>query len=229
MNSGTSKHFSQGADRYFSAPFPLVFYRMNDLGKIEVHLPFNAARKICPLLFQKGVLLKVQTGASIKNFLREQISLDKTYVDKRISTIFLNGQPVDDIDKTIIRNNDTLALSGAMPGIIGATMRRDSYLALLRNTITFKEYGNDAIQDRGLIRFKLFNFISQEIGPLLLQRGLMINSKDVINLFQDKMSEEVNEYSAIFLDGEKAGLKELRKILKSSVKQELILLKFKIS
>ena len=174
-------------------------------------------------------MLKVQTGASIENFLCEQIGLDKTYVDKRISTIFLNGQPVDDINKAIIRNNDTLALSGAMPGVIGATLRRDSSLALLRNTITFKEYGDDAVQDHGLIRLKLFNFISQEVGPLLLQRGLMVDSKDVINLFHDKIFEEVDGYSAIYLDGKKAGLNELRKILKSSVKQKLIFLRVKIS
>lgn len=202
---------------------------MKDLSEIEVHLSINATREICSLLFQIGILLKVQISVSIKNFLCEQLGFDKTYVDNRISTIFVNGQPVDDIDTAIIKNNDTLALSSAMPGLIGATLRRNSYLAPFRDTITFKEYRNDSIQAYGLIHLKLFNFISQEVGPLLLKKGVMVDLEDVIDLFDDKMSEKINGHLDIYLDGKKAGLNELREILKSGVKKKLIHLKFKIS
>lgn len=201
---------------------------MKSISEIEVHLSINAAREVCYLLFQSGILLKVQVGVSIKNFLCEQLSLDKTYIDKIISTIFLNGKPVDDIDKAIIKDNDTLALSGAMPGLIGATLRRDSYLAPLRDTITFKEYRNDSIRHYGLIHLKLFNFISQEVGPLLLQNGVMVDFEEVIDFFQDKMFEETKESFAIYLDGETIGLNELRKGLQSSTEQQIILLKAKI-
>lgn len=202
---------------------------MKDLSEIEVHLSINATKEICSLLFQSGVQLKVKAGVSLSSFFCKQLSLDKTYVDKSISTILLNGQPVDDIDKAIIKNNDTLALSGAMPGLIGATLRRDSHLAPLRDTITFKEYRNDIIQDYGLIHLKLFNFISQEVGPLLLQRGVMVDLEDVIDLFDDKMSDEPKGPFAIYLDRKKICLNELRTILKSKIKQKPIFLKVKIS
>ena len=202
---------------------------MQDLSEIEFHLSINTTRGICSLLFQSGVQLKVKAGVSINNLLCKQLSLDKTYVDNRISTIFVNGQPVDDIDTAIIKNNDTLALSGSMPGLLGSTLRRNSYLAPLRDAITFKEHRNDSIQDYGLIHLKLFNFISQEVGPLLLKKGVMVDLEDVIDLFDDKMSEKINGHLDIYLDGKKAGLNELREILKSGVKQKLIHLKFKIS
>jgi len=203
---------------------------MKDISEIEVHLSNRVTGEMCSHLFQSGVLLKVQVGASIKNLLCEQLSLDKTYVDKRISTIFLNSQPVDDIDKAIIKSSDTLALSSAMPGLIGATLRRNSHLAPLRDTITFKEYrNNDDIQAYGLIHLKLFNLILEEVGPFLLQKGVMIDFKDVIDLFHDKMSKEAKGPFALYLDGKKAGLNELRTILKSKIKQKLILLKVKIS
>jgi len=202
---------------------------MKDISKIEVHLSNSTAREMCSHLFQSGVLLKVRVGASIKNLLCEQLSLNKTYVDKRISTIFLNSQPVDDISKAIIKNNDTLALSSAMPGLIGATLRRDSHLAPLRDTITFKEYqNNDDIQAYDLIHLKLFNLILQEVGPFLLQKGVMVDFEEVIDFFQDKMFEETKESFAIYLDGEMIGLNELRKGLQSSAEQQITLLKAKI-
>jgi len=202
---------------------------MKDISEIEVHLSNSTARDMCSYLFQSGVLLKVQVGVSIKNLLCEQLSLDETYVDKRISTIFLNSQPVDDISKAIIKNNDTLALSSAMPGLIGATLRRNSHLAPLRDTITFKEYrNNDDIQAYDLIHLKLFNLILQEVGPLLLQNGVMVDFEEVIDFFQDKIFEETKESFAIYLDGETIGLNELRKCLQSSAEQQLTLLKAKI-
>jgi len=202
---------------------------MKDISEIEVHLSNSTAREMCSLLFQSGVLMKVQVGASIKTLLCEQLGLDKTYVDKRISTIFLNNQPVDDIDKAIIKNNDTLALSSAMPGLLGATLRRNSHLAPLRDTITFKEYRDDNIQAYDLIYIKLFNIILQEVGPFLLQNGVMVDFEDVIDLFDKKMSEKIKGALKIYFNGKKTDINELCKGLKSNVKQKLVLLKLMFS
>jgi len=207
---------------------PPFFYHMKDINEIEVHLSNNAAREMCSQLFQSGVLLKVQVGVSIKNLLCEQLSLDKTYVDKRITTIFLNSQPVDDITKAIIKNNDTLALSSAMPGLVGATLRRNSHLAPLRNNITFKEYrNNDDIQAYGLIHLKLFNLILQEAGPFLLQRGVVTGFEDLIDLFDNKMSEKIKGDLKIYSNGKKTDINELCRSLKSNVEQKLVILKSK--
>jgi hypothetical protein len=202
---------------------------MKDISEIEAHLSHRAAREMCSLLFQSGVLLKVKVGTSIKSFLCEQLSLGIMYVDKRINTIFLNSQPVDDISKVIIKSNDTLALSGAMPGLIGATLRRDSHLAPLRDTITLKEYrNNDDIKAYGLIHLKLFNLILQEVGPFLLQRGVMMVFEDVIDLFDNKMSNKITGSLDIYFNRKKTDMNKLRKRVKSNVEQKLVILKIKI-
>jgi len=202
---------------------------MKDISEIEAHISHRATREMCSFLFQSGALLKVQVGASIRNLLCEQLSLDKTYVDKRISTIFLNSQPVDDIDKAIIKSDDTLALSSAMPGLIGATLRRDSHLAPLRDTITFKKYRSDGIQAYGLIHLKLFNLILEEVGPFLLQRGVMMKFEDVIDLFDNKIPEKITGALDIYFNGKKTEINELCKGLKSNVEHKLVILKIKIS
>jgi hypothetical protein len=117
-----------------------------------------------------------------------------------------------------------------MPGLIGATLRRDSHLAPLRDTITFKEYrNNDDIQAYGPIRLKLFNLILQEVGPFLLQRGVIMEFEDVIELFYNKMSKKITGALDIYFKGKKTGINELCKGVKSNVGQKLVLLKLKIS
>jgi len=44
--------------------------------------------------------------------------LDEDYVTQRISTIFLDGKPVDDIDTLLVRDGAVLSLSAAMPGLV---------------------------------------------------------------------------------------------------------------
>jgi hypothetical protein len=56
-----------------------------------------------------------------------------------------------------------------------------------------------------------------------------VNFDDVIYLLHDKISKEAKGPFALYLDGKKAGLNELRTISKARINQKLILLKVKIS
>jgi len=76
------------------------------------------------IILQQGFLLKAQVGCSMKRFLIEGIGLSPEYIAERIQTIFLDGSPVDDLDSAIIKDGSHLALSAAMPGLVGAAMRR---------------------------------------------------------------------------------------------------------
>ena len=72
-----------------------------------------------PLLGQ-GFSLKVRTGCSIRELLCRQLGVRADYVDQRIQTIFLDGKTVDDVDTAMIRQDSTLALSAALPGLAGS-------------------------------------------------------------------------------------------------------------
>jgi len=74
-------------------------------------------------LLEQGFFVTTTTGCSIKDLLCKQLSIDEEYLDKRIQTLFLDGKPVDKVEKAYLHNEATLALSGAMPGLVGATLR----------------------------------------------------------------------------------------------------------
>ncbi len=135
-------------------------------------------------LLQQGFVVTAETGCSIKDLLCVQMGIDENYLNNRIQTLFLNGMPVDDAAKAFIQDNATLALSGAMPGLVGATLRSGGVLAAMRNTISYSG-GQSPVEHRQTrVKIKLFNLILKELGPLFLANGLLIPSEK----FQDFLS-----------------------------------------
>lgn len=126
------------------------------------------------LLLQYGVLLRVQVGCSIKSLLCEQLGVSPTYVEERIKTVLLDGHAVDDVDSAIIRDGSTLAISAAMPGLVGATLRRGGQLTSLRSAVTHREAQKVWSRREGCIYLKLFNLLVPELGPILLRKGVYI-------------------------------------------------------
>lgn len=134
-------------------------------------------------IIQKGFVLNTLVGVSIKTFLCDFVALDQRYIQERISTIFLDGKAVDNIEEAIILEGSTLALSSAMPGLAGATLRRDGIYASLRESITYKEKVGDGRIKQGLITLKLFNLLIDDIGYLFLQEGIIVKSWDLQDFF----------------------------------------------
>ena len=138
-------------------------------------------------LLQQGFVVTTQTGCSIKDFLCGQMEIDENYLQNRIQTLFLNGMPVDDAEKAYIQNNATLALSGAMPGLVGAVLRSGGSLAAMRHAISYN--GEPVLTEKGetRVKVKLFNLILKELGPLFLAKGALIPT----NKFQDFLSRNL--------------------------------------
>ncbi|MDJ0803512.1 MAG: hypothetical protein QNI97_11605 [Desulfobacterales bacterium] len=128
---------------------------------------------LLPLL-QQGVQIEVENDCSLDDLLCRQWGLERDYVLGRISTLFLNGRPVDDIETARVTDGTRLALSCAMPGLIGATMRRGGVLASFRSSISHQANQTPASRaQRALITVKLFNMLTRELGPILLARGII--------------------------------------------------------
>src|SRR5690349_16233437 len=87
-------------------------------------------------LLQQGVRVTARTGCTLAMLLGEEFGLDEAYVARRITTIFLDNSPIDDVHRAIVKDGSTIALSGAMPGLVGATMRCGGYYAAMRGAIT---------------------------------------------------------------------------------------------
>ncbi|OPY82220.1 MAG: hypothetical protein A4E65_00868 [Syntrophorhabdus sp. PtaU1.Bin153] len=140
-------------------------------------------------LLQAGFVLICRVGVSIKSLLCDQFGLNPQFVEDRINTIFLDGKPVDNIDTTTVMDGATIALSGAMPGLVGATLRRKSPLASFRQTISSSSTPLKGSVAKGVVRIKIFNILMDELGPLFLGRGLFLSS-DALRSFLQKQPTE---------------------------------------
>jgi hypothetical protein len=129
--------------------------------------------------------LKCQVGVNVISLLCEELGLSGQYVSKRISTIFLDGKCVDNIDSAIVKEGSTLALSAAMPGLAGATLRRGGVYGSMRSSITHRE-NDPAREETGLCSIKLFNLLIPELGPVFLQRGILIKPGNLENFLRKK-------------------------------------------
>jgi hypothetical protein len=138
-------------------------------------------------LLQQGFWVKIQIGTSIKQLLCDQFAVDADYLMQRISTILLDGKPVDDVETALLKDGSTLALAAAMPGLVGATMRRGGYYAAFRNTITHQEDGSTVDrQAQGMVKIKLFSQIIPELGPLFLGAGVGLKKEDAGYFFENR-------------------------------------------
>jgi hypothetical protein len=136
-------------------------------------------------LFQKGVTVPVQVGCTLKSLLSDQFAIPADYVTERITTIFIDNRPVDDLDSAIVQDGSRVTLSAAMPGLVGATMRRGGFYAALRQGISHVEGRATAAGEGGTVRLKLFNLLLAELGPLVLARGLILESDELVDLLQN--------------------------------------------
>ncbi len=153
-------------------------------------------------VLQAGFLVMARLDESIREVLCGQLGLSADYVARRISTIFLDGKPVDNIDAAVIREGSTLALSSAMPGLVGATMRRGGFYASFRSSITHREEGHHGAGKEGLFRVKLFNLLMAELGPPFLERGIYLSHGEVEGFFAKEADHLFGGCSDVVLDGQ---------------------------
>ncbi len=140
-------------------------------------------------LLQQGVRIPCTTGCTLTDLLGSQWGIDATYVTDRITTIFLDHRAIDSMATTIIRGGATLALSGAMPGLVGATMRRGGHLAAMRGAMTYHDGTDNSRGTIDWIRLKLFNLLLPELGPGFLQRGILIDGGELKQYLGDRQEE----------------------------------------
>lgn len=130
-----------------------------------------------------GIGFPITSDTVLKTFLCDQIGIHSDYLEHRIQTILVNGRAIDEVNQVHLANGDVIALSAAMPGLVGATLRMGSHLAEMRRTITHPRGAtkNNGEQN-GVITLKLFNLVAAEIGPMMLNGPVLLKQKDLHHL-----------------------------------------------
>ena len=180
-----------------------------------VSLLFGLDKKLFVLftpLLQRGVMVKVQVGCSLSALLVEQLGLKPEYVKERIKTIFLEGNPVDDLGTTLVKDGSVLALSAAMPGLAGATLRRGGVFAGLRSPIPQRETKTPILPEEGFVVVKLFNLLIRERGPVFLERGVLLSKNDFGEFLKGLPDEFWRGCKEIRVNGEEKDEVQLRSL-----------------
>jgi hypothetical protein len=154
-------------------------------------------------LLQEGFQVAAKVGCDIRSLLCDQFGLMPDYLANRISTIFLNGKPLDDVASSVIKDGSTLALSAAMPGLVGATFRKAGVLAAFRGSITYQKEDDAPVTCHdGFVTMKLFNLLISEMGPLFLKRGIWVNG----HVLREFLGMHQADVDSIFKELKKDGI-----------------------
>ena len=152
-------------------------------------------------ILQAGFMVKALVGCSTKNFLTQQLGISPEYITERIQSIFLEGRPVDDLDSAMIHDGSHLSLSAAMPGLVGATMRRGGVYGAFRSSITYSESDSHCEIAEGCVHLKFFNLLMRELGPDLLKKGIYLKSSEMADFLSGQPFEFWQGCKEILLNG----------------------------
>jgi hypothetical protein len=177
-------------------------------------LSMMVTSKVVPLFYQllgHGFCVNVQTGSSVRELLCNQLGIDEDYLDQRIKSIFLNGKVVDDVDTAIVGKDATMALSGAMPGLVGAILRSGGFYAPMRSQISHEKNKSPSQHKQGTITLKLLNLVVRELGPTFLQQGVLIQRKEIRSFIDRHAEALMRECLAVELQDTPVEVASLRK------------------
>lgn len=131
---------------------------------------------------QNGFYVETESGIKLISFLTGSCGIPESYIRDKVKTIFHNGNPVDDPASVKLRNDSVVAISGAMPGIVGAMMRMASPYAAMRESIT--EKGENIFQtgDSIHVMLKLFNVILGDLWRGFVEKGVILDRERILRV-----------------------------------------------
>jgi hypothetical protein len=163
-------------------------------------------------LLNAGFMLNIRVGESVQTLLCDRLGLDKSYFDGRIQTLFLNSKPVDDPATAVVKSNAILALSAAMPGLVGATFRKGGRYSWMRGSISHPDDSDVTAGKTGWVTVKLFNLILKELGPFFLKAGIWLKSDTIQAFFAEWTGSLADMIQSVFWNGRKVAPGEILEI-----------------
>ena len=190
---------------------------MNNTSSINLSLILE--KTLIPIFYQllsKGFIIYAETGCTIKDLLCGQLGIKDDYLEERIQTIFLDNKTVDDVDSSVIRKVSILSLSAAMPGVLGATLRKGGRYAPMRSQISHDKNIPASQLKKGKITLKLWNLIVKELGPNFLQQGIWIKAEEAGSFMVRHREELLKVCTSAKMDGKSIALDQLQDITSKS-------------
>lgn len=160
---------------------------METLNILQLNVRNEEMLALTPLL-REGVTVRLTPGRTLRQSMTEDLGIAPDCVEQRVQTVFLDGSPVDDIDADSAEPGCTLALAGALPGVAGIAMRRNSPVGAFRQGITHcLGHQEPAPPASGSfeVTLKLFNSVALECLGTVLGRGVAVRAARLLELLED--------------------------------------------
>jgi hypothetical protein len=151
-------------------------------------------------LLNAGFMVNIRIGESVKTLVCERLGIDEAYFDERVQTLFLDSKPVDDPATAVVKNGSILALSAAMPGLVGAVFRKGGRYSWMRGSITYPDENDVTAGKTGWVTVKLFNLILKELGPFFLEAGVWLKGETIQAFFVDRFSSLASDIQSVILN-----------------------------
>ena len=168
--------------------------------QIELRLPESCLRFFTPLLGE-GVGIHTDFGIPLEELLCGRLGIPHDYLETRIQTIFVNGRAVDRMEQILIGRDAVIALSAAMPGLMGATLRRGGFFSAMRREISQTDAPAEGSSGRGMVTLKLFNMVAREMGGRILEHGVSLAAPRFADFWREAGEDLLASASEIRLNG----------------------------
>lgn len=155
------------------------------------------------VLLQGGVEMLIPGPCTVREFICELVGVCGDYVRKQIQTIFVDGKAIDDLDGAVLGPGSRLALSAALPGLVGATMRRGGFYSRLREGITHHAGPASASLENKPFRLqiRLFNAVGRDLAGLFLQYGVIVPASTLQSFLLSRPPSFFQNLRTAFLNG----------------------------
>jgi hypothetical protein len=164
-------------------------------------------------LLSYGFKIDVQTGGSLLDLLIHQIGINESYLNEKVQTVFLNGKVVDDFYAEIVRDDSVIALSAAMPGLVGAVFRKGGILSSMRSEHTSSMASVVIKKLKGQVTLKLFNHIASGLGGDFFKKGICVKGKYFLRYVTSKQSLLKTVCRQLIIDGKQYEIGNLLSLL----------------
>lgn len=145
--------------------------------------------------------VRSRVDIDLKTFVCGQLGVPVDYFEERIQSLFLDSKPVDDARKALVHDGSVLALSAAMPGLVGATFRKGGQYSWMRRSISHADdHGQDPSAE-GWVTVKLFNMVLKELGPGFLEKGIWVDGTRVQDFIKFQPQAFRQHIQVLPLDG----------------------------
>ncbi len=163
-------------------------------------------------LLHTGVFVEICENSSIKDLLCGELQINASYLKEQIQTIFLNFRPVDNPESAVIGDGSVISLSAAMPGIMGALLRKEGRYAPMRQQISYHtdmSNSGDKTEKKGRVLLKVFNMLAPDLCESILGHGVFItcgNLRSFLDKYRDTLPDCI---TALFIDRKKNDIASL--------------------